>query len=52
MVTLYHWDLPQKLQDKGGWANRDTSKLFADYAYTFAKKFSDKVNFISTLIIL
>ena len=49
MVTLYHWDLPQKLQDKGGWANRDTSKLFADYAYTFAKKFSDKVNFISTL---
>ncbi len=48
LVTLYHWDLPQKLQDNGGWANRDTSKIFADYAETFANKFSDKINFIST----
>jgi beta-glucosidase len=47
--TLYHWDLPQVLQDKGGWENRDTAKAFADYAGYTAGELSDKVKYFITL---
>jgi beta-glucosidase len=47
--TLYHWDLPQTLQDRGGWENRDTAKLFADYAGYTAGKLSDKVHQFMTM---
>jgi beta-glucosidase len=49
-ATLYHWDLPQALQDKGGgWESRDTSKAFGDYAGYVAKRLSDRVNHIFTI---
>ncbi|WP_420237769.1 GH1 family beta-glucosidase [Telmatobacter bradus] len=41
--TLFHWDLPQPLQDRGGWENRDTAKAMADYAGYTAAKLSDRV---------
>lgn len=47
--TLYHWDLPQPLEDRGGWENRDTAKAFADYAGYMAGKLSDKVHHFMTL---
>jgi beta-glucosidase len=47
--TLYHWDLPQALQDKGGWQNRDTAKAFADYAGYTAGKLSDRVTNFMTM---
>ncbi len=46
-ITLYHWDLPQYLEDKGGWTNRDTYEHFCDYVQTIVKLFGNKVsNFI------
>ncbi|MEA2575594.1 MAG: beta-glucosidase, partial [Chloroflexia bacterium] len=42
-LTLYHWDLPQALQDVGGWDNRDTSGYFADYTALMAKRLGDRV---------
>jgi beta-glucosidase len=42
-LTLYHWDLPQELQDAGGWANRDTAYRFAEYATILAEALSDRV---------
>jgi len=49
-ATLYHWDLPQAIQDKyGGWRSRDTAKAFADYAGFVAEKLSDRARHIFTI---
>lgn len=47
--TLYHWDLPQALQDKGGWESRDTAQAFADYAGYTAGQLSDRVRHFMTM---
>jgi beta-glucosidase len=43
IATLYHWDLPQALQDAGGWAQRDTTQRFAEYAEHMARELGDLV---------
>jgi beta-glucosidase len=42
-LCLFHWDLPQPLQDKGGWPNRDTALCFADYARVVSERLSNRV---------
>ena len=48
-VTLYHWDLPQTLEDDGGWTNRDTAHRFADYTATVFEALGDRVPTWTTL---
>lgn len=47
--TLYHWDLPQALQDRGGWPARETAGHFADYAGAVAARLGDRVSTWATL---
>ncbi|CAN5875052.1 GH1 family beta-glucosidase [soil metagenome] len=48
-LTLYHWDLPQTLEDRGGWTSRETSERFAEYSGTVYEALSDSVRFWITL---
>ena len=49
LVTLYHWDLPQALEDAGGWPHRDTAHRFADYAVMVQEALGDRVDRWTTL---
>ncbi len=48
-LTLYHWDLPQALEDEGGWAGRGTPRAFAEYAGRMARRLGDRVDLWATL---
>ncbi|MGO2747031.1 GH1 family beta-glucosidase [Microbacterium sp.] len=48
-LTLYHWDMPQALQERGGWTNRDVVDRFLDYAGTMHDALGDRVNVWTTL---
>jgi beta-glucosidase len=50
LATLYHWDMPQALEDKyGGWRSKDVSKIFADYSAFITEKLSDRIKLWSTM---
>ncbi|MEV4841900.1 GH1 family beta-glucosidase [Micromonospora matsumotoense] len=49
IITLYHWDLPQALQDRGGWTSRETAEHFADYALAVYSRLGDRVRTWTTL---
>ena len=49
VLTLYHWDLPQELEDAGGWPVRDTAERFADYAASLGEVLGDRVHTWTTL---
>ena len=49
VATAYHWDLPQALEDLGGWANRDTAQRFAEYAALLADALGDQVGMWLTM---
>ena len=47
-ICLYHWDLPQALEDRGGWQNRDVAFWFADYAHLTVRRLGDRVKHWAT----
>jgi len=49
LATLYHWDLPQALQDKGGWVNREIVHRFTDYSTSVVERFGDRVKKFSPI---
>jgi beta-glucosidase len=49
VATLYHWDLPQELEDTGGWTSRDTALRFGEYAAAVAARLGDRVAMWNTL---
>ncbi len=48
-ATLYHWDLPQALEDRGGWPSRATAEAFGRYADVVARRFGDRLASIATI---
>ena len=48
-LTLYHWDLPQPLQDESGWENRNTCYAFADFAALMVKRLGDRIKYWTTI---
>lgn len=48
-ITLYHWDLPAALEDRGGWTNSDSASWFADYSHTLFRALKGRVRYWATL---